>query len=73
MSGIVINSVGCFCHFRVRTAIVACVEITVEAREVAAAHLDADAVTLLEDIAGGPEIDREFVGFTWFKRYGLRG
>src|SRR5215207_9262548 len=51
-------------HLRVRAELVTGIEVAVEAREVAAAHFQTDAVTLAEEIAGCPEIDLVFVDLT---------
>ena len=37
------------------------VVVAVEAGEIAAAHLEADDVALLEGVGGGPEVDSDFV------------
>src|SRR5262245_54113150 len=47
-------------HLRVDAKLVASVEVAVEAREVAAADFERDAVPAAKEIAGRPEIDRVF-------------
>src|ERR1700733_1442646 len=47
------------------------VQVAVEAREVAAADLEANGVALLEDVSGGPEVDGDFVYLIGIHHTGL--
>src|SRR5215218_10919642 len=60
-------------HLRVRAELVPGVEVAVEAREVATAHLQTDAMPPAEEIAGRPEIDRVFEWLTGCDRSGSVG
>src|SRR5215207_9424881 len=60
-------------HLRVRAELVTGVEVAIEAREVAAGHLQTDAVPLAKEIAGRPEVDLVFVDLTGRDRSGSVG
>ncbi len=49
------------------------IQIAIEAREVAAAHLDADSMTLEEDVAGRPHVDVVVVHRTGSEWLGFGG
>ena len=51
-------------HLCISSEIVTGIGIAVPAREIAARHIEADAVSCLEDIAGGPEINFILIDFT---------
>jgi hypothetical protein len=57
MLGVVKNGLHGRQHLGVGAELVAGIEVAVEAREVAAAHLQRDAVPLAEEVARRPEID----------------
>src|SRR5215204_5220540 len=61
MLSIVEDGLHRWLHLRVRAELVTGVEVAIEAWEVAAAHLKTDAVPLVEEIAGRPEVDLVFV------------
>src|SRR5215207_9530974 len=60
-------------HLRVRAELMTGVEVAVEAREVAAAHLQTDAMPPAEEIAGRPEVDGVFEWLTRRNRSGSVG
>src|SRR5579864_2642184 len=64
MLRVVINRVGGCDRLSGRRWILAGVQVSVETREVAAADLESKAVALAKQVAGGPQVDGEFVGLT---------
>ena len=86
MIGIVKDCVGCRCE-RVACGgvateiwtLVAGIEVAVEAGKIAARDFETQSVAFFEDVAGGPEVDREFVDFAgrderrMFLRFSMAG
>src|SRR5215204_238866 len=68
MLSIVEDGLHRWLHLRVRAELVTGVEVAIEAWEVAAAHLQTNAVPFAEEIAGRPEVDLVFVDLTWRDR-----
>src|SRR5262249_39514867 len=58
MLGIVINGLLGLYHSRAAERFLARIQIPVEAREIAAGNVDANAMASFEDIAGSPQIKR---------------
>src|SRR5215470_15954975 len=62
MLRVMVNGVGGSNRFPTRSILFAGVEISIEPREIAAADFKPHPVTLPENVACGPEIDRELIG-----------
>ena len=71
MGPVVINHVRGFDHARGAGLFLAGVQVAVEAREVTARYFEAQLVSCQEDVACGPEVDRELVDFTRIHELGL--
>src|SRR5205814_3092275 len=57
-------------HLCISSEIVTGIGIAVPTREIAAGHVQANAVSGLEDVAGGPQVDFIFVGLAWLDQRG---
>ena len=49
------------------------IQVAIEAREIAAGDFQAQHVAFVEDIAGGPEVEIEFVDLAWVQELGFLG
>src|SRR5579862_1521331 len=71
MLGVVEDGVGGADEIFAGGLVGAGVQVAVEPREIAAAHLEPDDVALLEDVGGGPEVDGNFVDLIGIHQVGL--
>ena len=73
MFGIVINCLLCLFHPRAAKGLFARIQIAIETREIVAGKIDAKAMSGLENIARGAQINVVFVNLVRLNRLGLFG
>ena len=71
MLGVMINRLSGFQHSRSAERPLTRIQIPIEAREIAAGNVDADAMRGFEDIARRPQINRVFVNPARLNRLGV--
>ena len=71
MFPVVIDGVGGFDPTQSAFWILASVEVPIEAREVAAGNLQAQAMSGKKDIAGGPHVDSELIDISRLHEFGF--
>ena len=69
MLGVVVDRVRCRNIPAIEADFLSGVQVPVEAREIAAADLEAQSMTWMEYVAGRPKVDYKFIGLAWIHEF----